>query len=372
MWKRGLKAQSGVELLIILAAGIVVLGFAVYASQQRIGDSQAALAFSIAKGSAIDLANAADSVYIEGVGSKRRVSVTLPEGTLLTKISQNSINIRVAAQGGASDASANTKAKLCPNSLMPNKPGKYSITVESLDDCVAVGALSNLTVSTTLISVSTKPDTAFTRSVNYTNIGANPILVNLELGFASSGVTVAFANLGDRIFTLNAGENKEIVLDISASASALGSYSGSLKANGSSGDNLTTSIVISVYPEGCSPSVCPPSAGGSNVSMIEINTYSSSSYTQQKDIFDPGEQILFQGADWDPGTQLTLDVRDPADAFSLPGYPKELLTNSTGGFNDTMLSGGIDVAIGYIVRATGAAGGKTKITTDNFGITVCT
>lgn len=365
-----LRGQSAVELMIVLAVGLIVLGYVISTSQSRIGSSQQALAFSIAKTSVNDLSSAADAVYYEGVGSIRQVKFIIPEGAVSTSIASNSINIRIATQQGFSDASANTKSQICPNSALPSKFGSYLISVESLANCIAIGATSNLTVSSTLISVNSYPGNWLSKSVNYSNTGSAPILVNLNLSFISPDVSVSFLNFGDDIFTLNPGQQKEIPLNITISNAALGSYSGVLKANGSEGTKLTTAIVIQVSSQNCQQQI-GPCVGGGNVSLIEIKTYSSNSYSQPKEIFDPTDTILLQGGNWDPTTSLTLDVRDPADSFSLPGYPKSLTTNSSGGFNDSLYSTGLSGLSGYIVRASGTFGGSPQTKTGNFDISAC-
>lgn len=370
--KRGSRAQSGVELLIILAVGLVVLGFVVSSSQDKLNSSQQVLAFSVAKGSANSLASAADSVYFEGVGAKKQVQFTLPEGVTAVSISTNSINIRVGSNQAASDATALTQATICSSSLLPTKAGTYTISVESTDGCVLLGSNSNFSVSTTLLVVNSYANASTIKSINYTNKGTTPISVNLNLNFSSSAISVVFVNPSDSNFILQANSFKEVQLGITISSTALGSYSESLKAFGNNGVNLTTSIVISVSGQNCQQQTCAPSSSGSNISLIDIKTYSSNSYSQLKDIFDPADTTLITGGNWDHNSVLTLDIRDPTDAYSLSGYPKNITTNSTGGFSDSMLDAGLNGLTGYIVRASGMAGGKSRIQTTNFNVNACT
>ncbi|HLC47889.1 MAG TPA: hypothetical protein VJI13_02345 [Candidatus Norongarragalinales archaeon] len=364
-----LKGQSSLELLIILAVGLIVLGLVISSSQQRLNTSQQALAFSQARSSANALAQAADAVYFEGEGSKREVLFTIPVGAIGTFLSQHSIAIRVATENGQSDASASTQSEMCANSALPSAPGTYTITVESLEGCVALGTGGSLTVSRTLISESAHPGDSFLRTVKYSNLGASPIQVDLELDFNSPDAIIEMVNPADNLFTLNSLEERDVVLNFTFLQSALGSYSGALYANGTDGTNLTTGIFLEVFGLTCGEQAC--SGGASNVSMIEIKTYSSNTYSQLKDIFDPPEGILIQGGNWDPNSGLTLDVRDPTDSFSLSGYPKSLAANSSGGFNDTLVSGGLAGLNGYLVRASGLSGGSPEIRTANFDILSC-
>ncbi len=362
------RGQSSIELLIILAVGLIVIGIVFSISQERLGSSQQVLAFSVAKNSVATLARAADAVYYEGIGARRQVRFTLPEGTVGSSISKNTVNIRIASGEGHSDASANTKAQLCPNSNLPTKPDSYMISLESLESCVLIGEGSNLSVSTTLIYENTNPNSTRLHSLNYSNLGAMPILVNLNLTFESTDMLVAFANPTDLVFTLGAGEQKEVMLKIDALPTAQGSHSGTLRANGSNGDVLETSIIV----EAASGPCVQQCTYATPVSFIEIRTFSSDSYSQRKEIFDPSEEIIISGSDWDPNSEVILDLRDPADSYSLPNYPKVLIAGGSGAFSDSLLSGGLLAQNGYIIRASGTLGGIPKIKTANFNILACT
>ncbi|MEK6954032.1 MAG: hypothetical protein AABX01_03425 [Candidatus Micrarchaeota archaeon] len=366
---RSSKGQSSLELLIILAIGLVVLGLVISTSQQRIASSSQALSFSQAKSSVSLLAQAADAVYLEGAGARREVKFVIPDGVLSTSIAQHSISMKVASQNGGSDAAANTRALLCGNSFLPTAPGTYYIVVEGLDGCVALGANSKLIVSSTLISESAASGQSFVRTLKYSNLGNSPIQVDLSLDFVSPDVLAEFIDPADVLFTLPALGEKDVLINFTTSNSALGSNSGALYANGSEGTNLTTSIFIEVFGQTCQQQTC--AGGGANVSLIEIKTYSSNSYSQLKDIFDPPEDILLEGGNWDAFSSLNLDVRDPTDAFSFSGYPKSLVTNSSGGFNGTLSAGGLTGLTGYIVRASGISAGSPEIRTANFDITSC-
>ncbi|MFH1750725.1 MAG: hypothetical protein ABH863_03545 [Candidatus Micrarchaeota archaeon] len=366
----GKKAQSSIELMIILAVGLIVLGFVLSTSQQRIGSSQQVLAFATATSSVNALANAADEAYFGGVGSRREVQFILPEGVLSATLSTNSIHVRLASQNGISDVVANTKGVICPNSLIPTKIGTSIVVVESLPGCIAIGANSNLTVSSTLIRVNAQPDSYLQKSLTYKNTGNSLILVNLALVFASLDVAVFLADPADEIFIIAGGQEREVWLNFSIPPEAQGTHLGNLETNGSEGTNLSTIISVSILGGSCGAQTeCPPAV--SNVSLIEIKTYSSDSYSQLKEIFDPSEEISIQGGNWDPLSALDLDVRDPMDSFSLPGYPKSLTTNSSGGFNDSLLSSGLG-GMGYIVRASGLLGGIPESRTAMYDVNSCT
>ncbi|MFH1257458.1 MAG: hypothetical protein ABIG96_03115 [Candidatus Micrarchaeota archaeon] len=365
-----LRAQSAVEFLIILTVGLLLLAFVISTSQQRITGSQQALAFSIAKGSVDALAKAADSVHYEGVGSKRQVKFTIPEGAIGAIIQGNSFKISISTQGNVADASAMTQATICTNSKLPEKIGTYTVTVEGLDGCVLIGSGSNLTVSTTLISVRSYANASLTKSVVYSNEGSTPIDVLLNLTFISPDVKVDLLNPSDSSFTLAAGMQKEVQLNITISSTALQTQTGSLIAEGGNGENLTTAIIISVESQECGSQL--PCIASSDVAEIEIETYASASYSHKKEIFNPPETIAIQGGSFDPNTALSLDVRNPSDAASIAGYPKALTTNSSGGFKEEIAANLMDEANGYIIRASGVFGGMPVVANGNFNVNACT
>ncbi|MBI5224980.1 hypothetical protein HY989_03850 [Candidatus Micrarchaeota archaeon] len=361
------KAQSSLELLIILSVGLVLLGIIFSISQQRINSSQQSIALSSAKSATSAISAAADSVYFEGVGAKRQVSITIPEGTVATSVTANSISMRLQIEGGPTDASANTNAILCSNSQLPTIPGTYRISVESLDGCVLIGTASKLEVSTTLIQLIGYANSTYNKTINYTNAGTSPITVTLQLLFASSDASILLAS--QSVFTLNPSEKMETKLGIDLFPSAIGSYSGQLKAFGSNGDNLTTLISISASGATCSQQTCTSTDGAA---VIEIETYSSASYSQKKEIFEPPETIELMGGNWDPNSAISIDVRDPSDAYSIPNYPKSLTTNSTGGFTDSFSAASLGASDGYIAKASGTELGIPKTKTSTFDALACT
>lgn len=364
------KAQSAIELMIVLAVGMVVLGIVIYSSQNNLAASSQSLAFSIAKSSSAQITAAADLVYFEGVGARRLVQFIIPEGAIAVIVSANSVNIRMQNSQGVSDAQANTRSPICPNSNLPSTPGTYTIVVESQDGCVLVGNSGSLQASTTLLTINAHSNSTVFRQINYTNIGTSAILVNLNLTFESNDAIVSLVNPSDAIFSLSPGQIKTIDINFTLESIALGSYFGSIMANTTT-ENVQTALVIDASAQFCGNQVqCSPTA--SDIAAIEIATFSTNSYIQKKEIFDPSEPILIRGDGWDIQTALILDLRDPSDSFSIGGYPKIIETNSTGGFYDSTLASGFDGLIGYIVRATGSSGGIPFSTQTNFDIISCT
>src|SRR3989344_2064078 len=74
------KGQASVELLVILAAALVVLISIISFSNNSITDLNKEKLVQTAKTSVNDLKNAANDVFAQGVGAKKQVYFVVPEG----------------------------------------------------------------------------------------------------------------------------------------------------------------------------------------------------------------------------------------------------------------------------------------------------
>lgn len=76
-----MRAQASVEFIVILAVSLVVLvGIAAIASD-RLSDISTQKAFNDARTTVRDLADASNSVYMQGIGARKRVFITIPDDT---------------------------------------------------------------------------------------------------------------------------------------------------------------------------------------------------------------------------------------------------------------------------------------------------
>jgi hypothetical protein len=135
-----MRAQASVELLIILAIAMTLLGAIIMSGSRQLQHGQTMLRLTQARASVNDLAHAADAVYREGEGSVRKVSVTIPDGVAPDRIFVDGkfINIGVYVEGGDSDVNAISIAEL--KGSLPTAPGTYWIFVGAKSGCVAIGA----------------------------------------------------------------------------------------------------------------------------------------------------------------------------------------------------------------------------------------
>lgn len=135
-----MKAQASVELLIILAIAMTLLGAIITSGSRQLQHGQTMLRLTQARSAVNDLAHAADVVYSEGEGSVRKVRVTIPDGVAPDRIFVDGrfINIGVYVEGGDSDVNAMSMAQL--KGSLPDSPGTYWIYVGNNNGCVAIGA----------------------------------------------------------------------------------------------------------------------------------------------------------------------------------------------------------------------------------------
>ncbi len=134
-----MKAQAAVELLIVLAIAMTMLGAVVMTGSRQLAHGQTMLRLSQARSAVNDIANAADVVYKEGEGSVRKVRITIPDAVDPERVFVDGkfANIGVYVEGGNSDVNAMSIAEM--RGKLPSEPGTYWIYVGARSGCVVVG-----------------------------------------------------------------------------------------------------------------------------------------------------------------------------------------------------------------------------------------
>ncbi len=352
-----MRSQTAVELLVVLAIGLIVIGIIFVSSYERLAGSQAALQVAEAQAAASDLAKAADTVWLEGAGAKKKVFVDLPEGINDSMVSGNTIRFKVAVPGGLTDVAAKSSALLFGS--IPLRTGGQWVIVSATESGVRIGAQDlDVDPSILITQVVTSNATQNTQaSFNASNLGNASIDVSATLVWSNGTVNVSFSNPGDSYFTLAPGAYRTITLNKAIGPNVLGSFSGNVFLNASNGDEAVVDIVVEVVPPYCAacptcPS-CPPANVTANVtenvSWFEIRTYLNSSYTVEKLAFGPDTQaeIISVGA-WNASTPVTLNITYPNGTI-VPGYPKTINTTGIGTFSDTwVFQAGVPTGVYYV------------------------
>ncbi len=134
-----MRAQASVELLIILAIAMTLLGVIITSGSRELEHGQTMLRLTQARSAVNDVAHAADVVYREGEGAVRKVRVTIPDGVSPERVFVDGgiVNIGVYVSGGESDVNAMSIAEL--KGALPYESGTYWVYVKALKGCVVVG-----------------------------------------------------------------------------------------------------------------------------------------------------------------------------------------------------------------------------------------
>ncbi len=390
------RGQSSVELLVILAIGIAVLALVISSTQQNLLSSQDEVRFLQAKNSVRDLVQASNEVFSRGPGSRKQVSITIPEGTNSTSVSNRTIRIRVGIKSGLSDAIEQTDAAIVAGSI-PTTAGTHLIWVSAREDGrVAIGNLA-LLVQPETVYAALFPSNSTQKNITITNSNnTDSLSVTLNLSRpASASVSVNWFDTTDTIknIVLGAGVNTTLALNISSTQALPGNFlDGFVYANASNSETATNPISIIVSPISCTAqtcgtlscytssscasfctgSNCPPSCGGgtaSNISFITVETFKDGALTVPKQIFDfAASNITINGAGWNSSMNVSLDVRFPnASTIGSPYYPKNVSTNASGYFTDEVSPAGLPSGNNYTVRA--QQNGATRLY--SFNVTAC-
>jgi uncharacterized protein (UPF0333 family) len=319
-----LKAQASIELLVMLAIGMVVITIVIFFSQQQLATSTGTLNVQQAQAAVDSLARAVDSVYASGVGSMEQVQITIPEGTISTSVSDKTIGLRMRTASGETDVNARTAANVYGS--IPFQPGEYraQVWVSAEENRVRIGLQALQVDSLLVVSVFKGNQTQYLqRNVTVLNGGNSSLQINLSLVWPYSDVLLNFTNQSDSYFVLGAGGSKTIGLNITVSSSALGAYAGSVVASANDGGTASTQVSVSVTYQYQMPSVA----------YMNIQTFNDSTYSMEKKIFELPDVVSINGSSWDPSSSVTLNLTNPS-GVTVAGYPKVVATDSSGKFSD--------------------------------------
>ena len=130
------KSQSSFEMLVAFVVAIIILTPVVahiLTLQTNYADSYKV---SAAESAVNKLAEAADSIYLQGSPAKITVKLQFPEGIVETRIKNNEILIRLSTSAGITDIFQITKEPVVGS--LPIQSGLHKISVESKGDFVKI------------------------------------------------------------------------------------------------------------------------------------------------------------------------------------------------------------------------------------------
>jgi hypothetical protein len=132
------RSQVAVEYLVIMAFVLLILLGLISLNQGLLDSFGGQFRASKARIAIDDLADAADSVYIQGVGAQTRVFISLPKGINTTLISNHTLLLSLnAPDSGRNDIYRNLNFPV--NGFLPREEGNYWITVRAMPGYVLIG-----------------------------------------------------------------------------------------------------------------------------------------------------------------------------------------------------------------------------------------
>jgi hypothetical protein len=169
------SGQVSVEFLQILAVSLLVLMLFLAISQNTQSDINQVKESSDAQNTISDIAGAAKEVYAQGLGAKKKVYVTIPDGVEPEKtyVANKSIRLNVAG----SDYTGLETFDM--HGTIPTNPGGHWIWVVSEGNKVRIG-YGMISLSRQTLLVSMIPNSTKTKSFDITNIWDEEIKVELS------------------------------------------------------------------------------------------------------------------------------------------------------------------------------------------------
>lgn len=324
------KAQGAIELLVLLAL-IAVAGLVIYSSSQtNLSQSKRALITSQARAAVNDLATAASQVYSEGFGAKRMVYITIPEGTISSRVYANNsiINIGVSIDSTITDINTQTTMKVVQGADFPTTPGSYWVPVTARAGYVLIGN-SYLSINPSSLSIEMSPSSSTNSTIVFTNVGSTPINVTLTRQWSYDGIVNLTLNTTNFVLTPGAGATAYVQANlITFLGTPLQLYSGNIgvSTNTSEAANigLSVNVVGTQIPTGAS--------------YLAIETFKDNSYSTLTTNFTLPKNVTLTGLGWNGSSTVDINVRDPSGRlvlnFSCP-------TNSSGAFNCSFIPAGL-------------------------------
>ncbi len=235
------KGQSAIELILILAISMVVLTTIISYSNEAIAGINREKQLKEAQETANEIVSAANDVYHQGPGARKKIFYRIPNGINESKsgIEGKSIVLNV----NESDVYASADVLL--SGSLPLSSGGHWIWVEAKEGYVSIGS-EKVELNKTSIYVSMVQDSNAKKTITVTNNSSKSAQVTIVKTWPHSNVSLVISSSS---FSLNAAQETIIDLNFASNASALGAYSGSLQFNicfGNEDQNILVPVTVEV------------------------------------------------------------------------------------------------------------------------------
>lgn len=234
-----MRLQTSIEYLILFAATLLALLVVLMLSQaETVGVGKTKIKTE-ASNAVSQLGSAAEEVYAQGAGAKKKVTITVPFGYEWNEsfIGKRSIKMRVAGNDYVKSEKFDVYGSL------PLTPGRHTLWVISEGDKVKIGTAMITTDIETINLVMGRNDTrGWTFSV--INTWDKPVTVSIGADWSHNNVSMS---LSENLFVLSKGGSRQVAATFSSSPESLGFYSGSLNLSATDGStNESFALPVSI------------------------------------------------------------------------------------------------------------------------------
>jgi hypothetical protein len=236
------QGQSSVELLIILAISIILLSLLVDLTTTQVGQLKSDHSFRVAQQSLSSLIEGINQTYAEGTGTVRFITVRWPEGVNENGVvfQNNSIFIQVY------DSNISASAIPIVTGTLRPYPGEQRIKLTASDTNVSLGTLS-ISADQSTIYIPINQDTNGVSHAEFTNLSSTDANLTFTLAWSPSLVSASISPL---TLSLSANEKGDVDIDVHATPTAFGNYTGTLSMSADFGsiiETMTIPINVEVY-----------------------------------------------------------------------------------------------------------------------------
>jgi hypothetical protein len=299
-------------------------------------------AISTAQNSVNDLVAAANTVYYQGVGNKKKVFYIVPDGIDNTKsaIVGKAIRFHVLNTDVFAVADVNLTGSL------DLTPGGHWVWVEAKEGYVQIGT-QLVTANRSSVYVQLVQNSSEVDSIIFENSGSENASVSISLTWNHSDVTV---QLSDTSFILAPSGQKQVDVNFTAGSNAAGNYAGSLTVTSTIGSSveslfipLNAEVIVSSSGQAIllTPATWDSSTliGDSNSTTFTICNATQSTLTNITFSFTGDAASWFSSVSpisslaGESCTERTVSYTIPAGTYE--GSYSATLTASTGSYSDS-------------------------------------
>ncbi len=253
-----MRGQSSAELLILFAALLFVLAIAAYLSNQQLASVSQTKEINKAATLVDDLTSAADEVYYQGYGARKRLIIDIPKNLDAdqTYISGNSIVIT------ASNTTIIGESQAPIHGILPLTSGKHEIWVVSEGSSVRIG-YAFISIDKGSLFFTIDEEDSDSDAIEIENIYDTGINVTLSAEWLHS-IDVALS-VSPNNFSLAPGDAQDVTVAVQSFDGSAGIYDGDIIINATDGiSEDSVRVPITVYV------LAPPVSNQSNLSDFYV------------------------------------------------------------------------------------------------------